>query len=265
MKELLLTSLDKRGVASLILNQPNMHNALSQKLIEVLIEAISQYQVDSHVKIIVLKSEGTSFCAGADLRNMKKMASASLQKNREDAELLAKLMRTLYNAKKPTMALVHGSAYGGGIGLIACSDIVIASTNATFCFSETKLGLIPAVISPYIIQAIGVRAAKAYFLSAMPFDAQAAFEMGLCHAVVSPEALEATSEKWIKTLLQNGPLALKATKRLLNNLSPFQISPEVIDLTTETLVKIRVSDEGQEGIRAFIEKRLPAWREYGKK
>jgi methylglutaconyl-CoA hydratase len=265
MKEPLLTSLDKRGVATLTLNQASTHNALNRKLVEALIENISHFQVDSNVRIIVLKSEGASFCAGADLRAMKKMANASLQKNREDAELLAKLMRTLYNSKKPTMSLVQGPTYGGGIGLVACTDIALVSENVTFCFSETKLGLAPAVISPYIIQAIGIRAAKAYFLSAMPFDAHAAFDMGLCHAVVKFNALEATAEKWIKSILQNGPLALKATKRLFNTLSPFQISPEVIDFTTENLAKLRVSDEGQEGVTAFLEKRLPAWRDHGKK
>jgi methylglutaconyl-CoA hydratase len=260
----ILTEISAHGVATVTLNNPKKLNAMDKKMIVALTESIKDLQRDN-IRLIVIKSEGETFSTGADLNYMKKLAQYNLDKNRQDAELLANLMRTLYQSKKPTLALVQGPAYGGGIGLIACCDIVIASTKATFCFSEVKLGIIPAVICPYIIQAIGPRAAKAYFLAATPFDAHRAYDLGLCHEVTTPGKLNTASKKWIKAILQNGPLAIKAAKRLVNTLTPVHITPEVIDLTTEYLAKLRVSEEGQEGINAFLEKRPPAWSEHGKK
>ncbi len=264
MSELILTDIDSRGVGSLILNQPQKHNALNKKMIELIIEILSEFQRDNNVKIIVIKSEGPSFSAGADLAYMKKVSTYPLQKNRKEAELLAHLMCTLYNIKKPTLALVQGPSYGGGIGLVVCCDIAIASTAAKFCFSEVKFGLVPAVISPYVIQAIGARVAKAHFISALPFDAKKAVQMGLCHEVVHPEQLTLACDKWIEAILENGPLAIKAAKKLSNAIAPLHITPEVIDLTTEILAKLRTSEEGQEGLNAFLEKRLPAWRKNDK-
>jgi methylglutaconyl-CoA hydratase len=252
----ILTEILPNGIGKITLNRPEVHNAFDEVMIESLTEAIKQMEQDPLVKIILLQSAGKNFSAGADIAWMKKMAHFSTDENLHDAGLLSGLMSTLYHCQKPTVAKVQGAVFGGGVGLVACCQIVIAASNATFCFSEVKLGLIPATISPYVIQAIGIRFARAYFLTALPFHAADAKQMGLCHEIVEIDELENRTQHVISSLLRGGPQALKAVNALLNKLP---VTPEIINLTVQKLVEVRTSKEGQEGLAAFLEKRSPNW------
>ncbi|MGD9591493.1 MAG: enoyl-CoA hydratase-related protein [Candidatus Berkiella sp.] len=251
-----LTEIQNDGVGIIIINRPERHNAFDENTVHNLTAAYKQMEQSPFVKIVLLKSLGKSFCAGADLAWMRKMAKFSVDENLRDAGALHELMHTIYYCPKPTIAMVQGNAYGGGVGLIACSNIAIASNNVQICFSEVKLGLIPAIISPFVINAIGQRHARSYFLSAQTFDAQRAKDLGLVHDVVTPEMLETTTQNIIQLLLQNGPNALKAVNALMNRLP---LAPEIASITVNKLVEMRSSAEGQEGLSAFLEKRKPAW------
>lgn len=255
----LLTELDDRGVATLTLNRPDVHNAFDDALIAELNAALENYGRHPHVRLLVLRASGKSFSAGADLGWMKRMAGYSREDNLADALELEKLMRGIYEFPKPTLALVQGAAYGGAVGLVSCCDIAIAGRQASFSLSEAKLGLAPAVISPYVIAAIGARQASRYFLSAERFTAETAAAMGLVHEVVDNEALDAAGENMIATLLANGPVALMACKAALRRIAPAS-SPEITAWTTELIASLRTSQEGQEGLTAFFEKRAPAWQ-----
>jgi methylglutaconyl-CoA hydratase len=207
-----------------------------------------------------LSASGKSFSAGADLNWMRRMADYSLQQNLADARGLAELMRTLNTLSKPTIALVQGAAYGGGVGLVACCDIAIASSRATFCLSEVKLGLIPAVISPYLVAAIGSRPCRRYFLSAEPFDAWEAHRLGLIHEVVEDHAaLKERSEFFADQLLKNGPCAMASAKRLIAAVGGRLIDDALIADTAARIADQRASAEGREGLAAFLEKRKPGW------
>lgn len=255
----LLASLDKRGVATLTLNRPEVHNAFDDALIAELNRVIAEFCLHPEVRLLVLRAEGKSFSAGADLGWMKRMAGYSREDNQADARELERLMRSLYEFPKPTLALVQGAAYGGAVGLVSCCDIALASEASSFSLSEAKLGLAPAVISPYVIAAIGSRQASRYFLSAERFSAQRAQEIGLVHEVVEANVLTDASEKMISTLLDNGPVALMACKALVRKISPMT-STETSDYTTTLIASLRTSQEGQEGLSAFFEKRAPAWQ-----
>ena len=208
----LIHSLDARGVATLTLNRPDVHNAFDDVVISELNTAIDQYARHPDVRLLVLRAEGKSFSAGADLGWMKRMATFSREDNLADARELERLMRGLYDFPKPTLALVQGAAFGGAVGLVSCCDLAIASGNASFSLSEARLGLAPAVISPFVIAAIGPRQASRYFLTAERFTAETAQAIGLVHEVVPPEALDVASGRMIDTLLANGPIALMACK-----------------------------------------------------
>lgn len=255
----LLTSLDTQGVATLILNRPEVHNAFDDAVIGELNSAIGKFAKHPDVRLLVLRAEGKSFSAGADLGWMKRMASYSREDNLADALELERLMRGLYDFPKPTIAVVQGAAYGGAVGLVSCCDIAIASEQASFALSEAKLGLAPAVISPFVIAAIGARQASRYFLTAERFSAATARELGLVHEVVTPEALDAAQAKMVDTLLANGPVALMAAKALLRKVAA-ATSPDIAAYTTELIASLRTSQEGQEGLGAFFEKRQPAWQ-----
>lgn len=255
----LLLDLNAQGVATLTLHRPEVHNAFDDELIANMTNTLRQLAPDPQVKVLVLKSAGKHFSAGADLSWMQKMISNDEQANVQDAKALAELMFALHHFPKPTVALVQGNAYGGGAGLIACCHIVIAATTAQFCFSEVKLGIIPAVISPYVVQAIGQRQARAYFLSAKLFNADCALRIGLCHEVVPIDKLQAAGEEMIACLLRNGPQALQAVNQLINKLQTPRIDDDLIAWTAQTIARLRVSAEGQEGLKAFLEKREPAW------
>lgn len=252
-------SLDARGVATLTLNRPEVHNAFDDALIAELIDALDLYGKHPDVKLLVLRAEGKSFSAGADLGWMQRMASYSREDNLKDASELEKLMSGLYNFPRPTLAIVQGAAFGGAVGLVSCCDIAVGSDKASFSLSEARLGLAPAVISPYVIAAIGARQASRYFLTAERFSAERAYELGLLHEVVSPESLDAAAQTQIDTLLNNGPIALMACKAVLRKISPAS-SPEIRAYTTELIASLRTSQEGQEGLKAFFEKRPAAWQ-----
>lgn len=255
----ILVQIESNGVATLTLNRPDVHNAFDDNTISEMTKALNELSNDPSVRMLVLKSNGKHFSAGADLAWMQKMAQFDEMANLKDADALAQLMYQLHRFGKPTLAIVQGNAYGGAVGLMACCHIVIAASTAQFCFSEVKLGLIPAVISPYIVRAIGQRNARAYFLTAKAFDATRALQMGLCHEVVAKEQLEQAANDMIICLLKNGPQAQIAVNNLIDELQSLKIDEQLVSLTAKTIANIRVSNEGQEGLKAFLEQREPIW------
>lgn len=255
----LVISLDQRGVATLTLNRPEVHNAFDDALIAELNDAIDRFRAHPDVRILVLRAEGKSFSAGADLGWMKRMAACTREENLADAQELERLMHSLHAFPKPTIAIVQGAAFGGAVGLVSCCDIAIASDNASFSLSEAKLGLAPAVISPFVIATIGARQAGRYFLTAERFTAARALDMQLLHEVVAVEELPAAADRLINTLLDNGPIALMACKALIRQVAPAS-DDELRDYTTTLIASLRTSQEGQEGLTAFFEKRAPAWQ-----
>lgn len=246
----------ENAFAHIILNNPEKHNAFDEQLIQNLLDALKEIDSDSNIRVVFLSAKGPSFSAGADLQWMKKMAVYSKEENFEDAMKLALLMQTLNQLSKPTIALVQGNAFGGAVGLIACCDIALSAPQATFCFSEVKLGLIPAVISPYAIAAMGERAARRYFLTAERFSAEEALNTGLIHSI-SNNLLE-DGLVLAKQMAQNGPSAIHKAKILTEKVSR-AINDDIIKYTAEAIAEIRVSPEGQEGLSAFLEKRKPSW------
>jgi len=248
-------------VAHIALNRPQVHNAFDDALIAQLTAALKTVDGDRNVRAVVLTGNGASFSAGADLNWMRGMAKASEAENRADSERLAALMRTLNFLSKPTLARVNGAAFGGGVGLVACCDIAIAADGAKFALSEVKLGLVPAVISPYVIAAIGARATRKLFLSGEIFDATEAMRIGLVHQIASPEQLDAAVERQLDLLAKGGPLAQREAKHLALAMSGMtHQSTESTDLRNAALIaRLRVSAEGQEGLSAFLDKRAPGW------
>ncbi len=248
-------------VLRLRLNRPQLHNAFDPALIGALTAALDAASTDPGVRAVVLEGEGTSFSAGADLHWMRGMAAASEAQNREDALALARLMRTLDELPRPTLARVHGPAFGGGVGLVACCDIAIGTPQARFGLTESRLGLLPAVISPYVIAAIGARQARRWFASAEHFDAATAERIGLLHAVVPTDGLDAALQQQLDLLLKAGPVAAAAAKQLVRRVGAGG-DPGQVDADNAALIAaLRVSPEGQEGLAAFLEKRPPAWHE----
>ncbi|MEO8156512.1 MAG: enoyl-CoA hydratase/isomerase family protein [Betaproteobacteria bacterium] len=247
------------GVATIRMNRPDVHNAFDDGLIAVLTAELRRLDHLSQVRVIVLAANGKSFSAGADLNWMRRMAKYSQEENLRDAVALANLMRTLEGVQKPTIARVQGSAFGGGVGLVACCDIAIASTQALFCLSEVRLGLIPSVISPYVIAAIGERAARRYFLTAERFDAAEARRIGLVHEVVDEGVLDESVASITGHLLKGGPKAQAAAKRLIEDVSRRPIDDALSVETAKRIAAIRVESEGQEGLVAFLDKRKPHW------
>lgn len=253
------TELDGRGAATVWLNRPEVHNAFDDTLIATLRDELKRLEIDPLVRVVVLAGRGKSFSAGADLNWMKRMATYTERENRRDAEGLAELLRTLNFLAKPTIAAVHGNAYAGGVGLVACCDIVFAVEKATFALTETRLGLIPATIGPYVVAAIGERYARRYFLTAEAFSAHEAERIGLVHQVCKPEHLGILVSQVIDTLVACGPRALTAAKDLVWRVGRKPIDAEMIADTAKRIAEIRVSPEGREGIAAFLEKRKPKW------
>ena len=250
-------------VARLRLDRPQLHNAFDAGLIAGLTEALDELGRDPGVRVVVLEAAGPSFSAGADLHWMRGMAEASEADNREDSLKLARLMRTLDTLPKPTLARVHGAAFGGGVGLVACCDIAIATRNATFGLTEARLGLLPAVISPYVIDAIGPRHARRWFATAERFDAAEAHRIGLVHQLVDDEAaLDAAMQVQTDLLLQAGPIAAATAKALVRRVAHGDADADALDAANAALIaSLRVSPEGQEGLAAFLGKRRPNWTE----
>jgi methylglutaconyl-CoA hydratase len=255
----LLIQIDEKHVATLTLNRPLIHNAIDDTLIMELTNALRDLETKQQVRAVVLTSSGSSFCAGADLHWMRRMAGFSAEENLRDAEALAGLLRRLSALGKPTLAVVQGPAYGGGVGLVAACDIAVASDNAVFSLSEVRLGLIPATISPYVIGAIGVRAARRYFLTGERFTAAEAHRLGLVHEVVPPDQLQRAAERMLAALLEGGPRAQAEAKRLVADVANKPLEPALLDETAKRIATVRASPEGREGITAFLEKRKPNW------
>ncbi len=250
---------DSQGVISLSINRPEIHNAFDDVLIAELIEALDRIENDPDARVLILRSEGKSFSAGADLRWMRRMADYTEAENKADAMALATLMKKLNTLKIPTIARVQGAAFGGGVGLVACCDMAVGSNKALFCLSEVRLGLIPAVISPYVVAAMGERACRRYFLTAERFTAQDALDVKLLHEVVEEEQLDDTIEALTKNLLKGGGWALTAAKDLIFAVSSKPTTDILIEDTAERITKARASKEGKEGLSAFLEKRSPNW------
>ncbi|WP_222564214.1 enoyl-CoA hydratase/isomerase family protein [Novilysobacter antarcticus] len=246
-------------VARLRMNRPDVHNAFHAMLIAALTGALEALAADDSVRVVVLEGAGASFSAGADLNWMRSMAAASEAENRDDSLALARLMRTLNELPKPTIARVHGAAFGGGVGLVACCDIAIGTDDAKFGLTESKLGLLPAVISPYVIDAIGARQARRWFASAEIFGAQQARHMGLLHEIVAAAELDAAVERQVGLLLKAGPIASAQAKALVRQVTSHTDGAAHDRDNADLIARLRVSPEGQEGLTAFLDKRKPAW------
>ena len=252
------------GVATVTLARADVHNAFDEALIAGLTRTLAELDADPAVRVVVLGGEGRSFCAGADLDWMQRMAGYDHAANLADAGALAAMLAALDRLGKPTIARVHGAAYGGGVGLIACCDIAVATEDAVFALSEARLGLIPATIGPYVVSAIGRRAARRYFQTAERFGAADALAIGLVHAVVPAAALDARVAEFVDHLLAAGPRAQAESKALIRALAGRPIDEAVIADTVEWIAAVRASPEGREGIAAFLARRPPAWQRGGK-
>lgn len=255
----ILIEIDERGVASLVLNRPEVHNAFDDVLIARLSESLASLSLNDDVRVLKVVGRGKSFSAGADLNWMRRMADFSEDENLQDARRVAHMFNALARFPRPTLAVVHGNAFGGGVGLIACCDIAVASEHARFSLSEVKLGLIPATISPFVVEAIGARQARRLFLSAERFDARTAVELGLVHAVCPRDGLDEAADVFVSQLLENGPHAMTAAKELVCAVAHRPIDADVLADVAERIARQRASKEGREGVAAFLDKRRPAW------
>lgn len=247
------------GVATVRMNRPEVHNALDDALLAELSDALATVRDDSAVRLIVLAGAGKSFSAGADLDWMRRMADNSYEENLAGARRLASFLRALNDLSKPVIARVHGAAFGGAVGLISCCDIAIAVEQATFALSETRLGIIPSVISPYVVAAIGPRYARRYVLTGERFDAAEAARIGLVHRVVPADALDAAVAEMAAALLLAGPAAQAAGKRLVADVAGRPLDNALVEETSRRIARLRATPEGREGMTAFLEKRRPAW------
>jgi methylglutaconyl-CoA hydratase len=254
-----LFSVDRYGVATVTLNNPDKHNAFDDKIIAQLTVIFMELAKRDDINVMILASTGKSFSAGADLGWMKRMASYSYEENLSDANALAHMLSALNFLPQTTIAQIQGAAFGGAVGLASCCDIVIASNKASFCLSEVKLGLIPATISPYVVNAIGQKASRRYFQTAERFFADKAQQLGLVDEIVNLEELENTVNNMVVTLLNNGPQAVRQAKKLALDVAYQDINLELLSMTSERIASIRVSDEGQEGLTAFFEERPANW------
>ncbi len=256
----ILVSTDARGIATLALNRPAIHNAFDDRLIADLTAALRRLGGDAAVRVVVLTGSGESFSAGGDLNWMRRMAGYSDAENLADAMALAELLRTLNELAKPTVARVNGAAFAGGLGLVCCCDIAIAAAEASFSLSEARLGLVPATISPYVVAAIGARAARRYFLTAERFSAAEAQRIGLVHEVAPRAALDAAVAKIVGALLEAGAGAQARSKRLIAEVQERPMTEALMALTARAIAEARASAEAREGLAAFFAKRKPAWR-----
>ncbi len=257
--EKVLFDINEQGVATVTLNNPEKHNAFDDDIIKQLTDIFNNISQRDDISIMVLASNGKSFSAGADLGWMKRMAGYSYEDNLKDANALAQMLKALNFLPQTTIAKVQGAAFGGAVGLASCCDIVIASSKASFCLSEVKLGLIPATISPYVVDAIGLKACRRYFQTAERFFADKAQLLGLVDEIVGPESLGESVSAMISTLLANGNQARRQAKKLAQDVAFQTINESLLTDTSERIAAIRVSDEGQEGLTAFFEKRIPNW------
>ena len=249
----------RNGIGIVVLNRPELHNAFNEVLIEELTQALTALGADGEVRAVILTGNGRSFCAGADLNWMKKMAGYSRAQNLADAAALAEMLRVLNDLPKPTLARVHGNAFGGGVGLIACCDIAIGAVEASFALTEAKLGLVPATISPYVVESIGARQARRYFLTAERFEAAEAYRLGLLHDIVPQSQLDDRVNEMLAPLLVAGPNAQRECKALIRAVAHKPVDAKVIADTVKRIADVRASPEGKEGVAAFLGKRQASW------
>jgi methylglutaconyl-CoA hydratase len=250
----------KNRVASVTLNRPEVHNAFNEVMIAELIEIFKQVSTDDSIRVVVLTGNGKSFSAGADLNWMKKMINYSYEENMDDSLKLAELFHLMYSCPKPVIARVNGAAIGGGTGLVAVCDIAIAAENAKFSLSEVKLGLVPACISPYVIRKVGEGRCREFFLTGERLIAKRAMELGLVNQVVPSEELDQAVQEKANQLISSGPKAIAMCKELLKNV-PGMDFDKAKTYTADMIARMRIGDEGQEGMNAFLEKRKPKWTE----
>lgn len=256
-KNLLVTI--ENYVATVTLNRPEIRNAFNDEMISELTSVFEQLNQSDEVRVIVLAAAGKAFCAGADLNWMRAMADYDYQQNLADADKLAQMLKTIYQCFKPIIAAIQGDVYGGGMGLVAVCDVAIAVKNANFCLSEVRLGLAPATISPYVIRALGARASQRYFLTAEVFDAKKARQLGFVHERVNEDALKDIVAELCAKIVNNSPNAVKTCKRLLHDVAGESIDDKLIAETVKEIADIRSSDQGKEGVQAFLQKRQPDW------
>ena len=252
---------DPRGFATLWLNRPEKNNAFNAEMIRELILALDLIAADKTLRFLLLRGRGRHFSAGADLAWMQASAKLDYNANLNDARELAELMYNLHALKIPTLAVVQGAAFGGAVGLVSCCDMAIGADDALFSLSEVRIGLAPAVISPFVVQALGERTARRYALTAERFSGNRARELGLLAEAYPAAELDAQVEAWVNNLLLNSPQAMQASKDLLREVASGVLSPNLRRYTENAIARIRVSPEGQEGLNAFLEKRTPAWQE----
>lgn len=250
----------ENNIATITLNRPEVHNAFNEIVITDMTDVFEKAGADPAVRAVVLRGNGKSFSAGGDLHWMRRMADYSHKQNVEDAMRLGTLLKTINFLPKPTIALVHGNAFGGGVGLTAACDISIAEDTAQFCLSEVRIGIIPSIILPYVLAAIGERNARRYCLTAERMDAALAERIGLVHETVAVGGLDAALQKLLVSLLDGAPGAQMRGKRLIQQISQSRIDDELIRLTSEQIAEARASDEGKEGLSAFLNKSEPSWR-----
>jgi methylglutaconyl-CoA hydratase len=257
-----LTTLDVQivhRVAVVWLAREAVRNAFNETVIAELTQTFRALGADESVRAIVLAAKGPAFCAGADLDWMRRMSGYSHDENRQDARKLADMLRTIYECPKPVIARVHGDAYAGGIGLVAACDIAVAALDAEFCLSETRLGLVPATISPYVIQAIGERQARRYMVTAEKFTASEAFRIGLVHELAPPDELDARVNVLLGALMTTSAAAVSSTKRLVREVAGQRIDDALLAHTAEAIAQARASEDGKEGVQAFLSKRKARW------
>jgi methylglutaconyl-CoA hydratase len=245
--------------ATVTLNRPEVRNAFNDEVIAELTQAFTQLGQDPQVRAIVLAAEGTAFCAGADLNWMRRMADYSQDENLLDAAQLAEMLRVIYTCPKPTVARIQGDVYAGGMGLVAACDMAVSVDSANYCLSEVKLGLVPATISPYVMRAMGERAAHRYFLTAERLDPAEALRIGFVHAVVPAERLDEQVAQITQALVHASPNAVKECKNLLHDVAGKDIDDALITHTVKGIASIRASAEGKEGVQSFLQKRKPGW------
>jgi methylglutaconyl-CoA hydratase len=246
-------------VARVFLNRPDVRNAFNDQVITSLADAFRGFAADGTLRAIVLGGHGKAFCAGADLSWMRAMADYTWEQNRADAQRMADMLWTLYSCPLPVVGRIHGDCYAGGVGLASVCDVLVAAEGVNFCLSEAKLGLLPATISPYVMRAMGEQAARRYFVTAERFDAATAQRLGFVHEVVPADVLDAKVNEIVQSLVANGPAAVRACKRLVQDLAGRPIDDALRADTARRIADVRASDEGKEGAQAFLHKRPPAW------
>lgn len=258
MESLVKTSREN-DVARIALNRPELNNALNPQLIDALRAALEVTASDTSIATVVLSGEGKSLCAGADINRMREAATFTRDDNVQDALPLSKMLATLDRLPQTTIGRVHGPIYGGGVGVVAACDIAVASADATFCLSEVRLGIVPGMISPYVVRAIGERTARRYFQTAEVFDAEEARRIGLIHEVAAPEMLDERIAKLLKQLRSAAPGARTVAKKLAGDIAGRAIEDALMLETSQLIADVRARPEAREGLTAFLEKRKPSW------